>query len=182
MITVDTATVHALARPVEQNTDIWDVRVIHLHARSSNPAPLQPLVVQTEVEAMGRITDSDVEVRCRYQVRAFPRPAENGEETWPADLEDEPAWEVITELSALFSARDERPEFNEAQLSAFALSSGVAAVHPYARELIQDTVGRMGYPPYTLGVMKSPWERIEGASVEVAGTREDVLRATGKVP
>jgi hypothetical protein len=39
---------------------------------------------------------------------------------------------------------------------AFGLVVGVMTLHPFAREVLQDVTGRLGYPPFTLDLLLSP--------------------------
>ncbi len=42
------------------------------------------------------------------------------------------------------------------ELSAYAVTTGQFALHPYARQYIYDVTGRLGLPPLTVGVMTLP--------------------------
>ena len=45
---------------------------------------------------------------------------------------------------------------SEAECDAFAKTTGVFALYPYARAWLQDTTARMGLPPLTLGIYRVP--------------------------
>ncbi|MGV1008749.1 MAG: hypothetical protein ACOYBY_09090 [Dermatophilaceae bacterium] len=65
------------------------------------------------------------------------------------------------ELAALFTLdmrEDDEPPQSE-ELDAYAQSTGVFALHPYARELVADQTTRLGLPPLTLGVYQVPITR-----------------------
>lgn len=44
--------------------------------------------------------------------------------------------------------------FTDEALEAFARTTGIFAVYPFAREYVQDVTGRLGLPPLTLGLFK----------------------------
>jgi hypothetical protein len=44
------------------------------------------------------------------------------------------------------------------ELSAYAVTTGQFALHPYAREYIYDLTGRLGLPPLTVGVLTMPYD------------------------
>lgn len=54
---------------------------------------------------------------------------------------------------------DSELEFEEFQ--AFALTTGLFAVHPYAREYVRDVTGRLAIPPLNLGLLHWPMEKVE---------------------
>ena len=65
------------------------------------------------------------------------------------------AAEVSFTLLALYSLRelaDGAEEVTTDELEAFAETTGLMALHPYARELIQDQTARLDLPALTIGV------------------------------
>lgn len=58
-------------------------------------------------------------------------------------------------LAGLY-ALTESSDFTEEEVTAFAETTGVFALYPYAREYVQDVTGRLGLPPLTLGLYKIP--------------------------
>ena len=86
-------------------------------------------------------------IRARYLAEAA---AEGSQST---------VWSVEMELEAGFgtdpSIRDEVGQLN---IAGFGLTTGIMSIHPFARETLQATVSRMGFPPYVL-----PFMRLGGA-------------------
>ena len=60
-----------------------------------------------------------------------------------------------------FGDDDQSPTAEE--LTAYAVTTGQFALHPYAREYIYDVTGRLGLPPLTVGVLRMPWHGADSA-------------------
>jgi preprotein translocase subunit SecB len=106
----------------------------------------EQLRVQVELEVTSGQTEAKdvVLVKSHYSVAA-------------ASIEDEmrQAWAVKLEMIGLWPLK-EPTDFPEDQLTAFGLTVGALAIHPYARETVQSTITRTGYPPYALEILHSP--------------------------
>ena len=58
-------------------------------------------------------------------------------------------------------------------LGAFAYALGVMHVHPYARETVQSSVSRLGYPPFTLDGILPPTARPDDEIIDLESTQGD---------
>lgn len=58
-------------------------------------------------------------------------------------------------LAGLYSIPED-VEFSDEEVAAFADTTGIFGLYPYAREYVQDVTGRLGLPPLTLGLYKIP--------------------------
>jgi hypothetical protein len=90
-----------------------------------------------------------------------------GEDT--TDLGDDPpvAWQMEMELVASFITNPLIERFTEAQTAAFGRTTGLNAIHPFARELVHNMTGRLGYPPFTLELLRSAWHVDDDEDVEL---------------
>lgn len=85
------------------------------------------------------------------------------------DKDDTPIYELTFRLAALFTINipaDATP-LDEAELDAFAKTTGQFALHPYAREFIAQMTGRAGLPPLHVGPLKL---RLDESSVDAKFT------------
>jgi len=122
-----------------------DVRLHALQATAGIEHRGGPLTVRQSIQVRGDQVEQTRKVRtiARYEVSAaLPESADSA-----VDL----VWEVIVELIAEYESPDsEAPMFTEQELAAISLVDGLATIHPFARETVQSTTARMGYPPFTL--------------------------------
>lgn len=72
------------------------------------------------------------------------------------DNDGAPIYELTFRLAALFtiSIPADATPLDEAELDAFAKTTGQFALHPYAREFIAQMTGRAGLPPLHVGLLK----------------------------
>lgn len=65
------------------------------------------------------------------------------------------------QLAALYAvvSEDERPKFLDRELDAFGQTTGLLALHPYAREFVSTMTGRMGLPPLHLPTAHIPLDK-----------------------
>jgi hypothetical protein len=135
-----------------------DVRVAELRAQSSEIPVHGTIEVNVELFNASRICGAVVEVASRYRVTATQgaRIASSSQENDGNALDPVLAWEVGTSFIATFERLSQDEELSELERRAFAITTALMAIHPYARELVQNTVGRLGYPPFTLQLLHSP--------------------------
>ena len=124
-------------------TELLDVRLLSAASQSVNPTLAGPFVVDSEVQTKSEAPDGTgfVYTLLRYKVRAVKESSDDAE-----------AWSVDARFVATYRMSTEE-DFDDDDLTAFGLAIGLMTVHPYAREAIQSFVSRMGYPPFTLGLM-----------------------------
>ena len=170
---------------VNVRTNIWDVRVVQAEMVAHQMFAGGTLRPRVEVMSTARQHGDDLlEVRAMYDVsaaRALEQegPAEEGNEADLAAVDEELAWQVRAEFSASFDVASDDPEhptiFTEAELAAFALGTGLMAIHPFAREFVQTSVGRLGYPPYTIEFLRSAFNAADEEEFELAAADLDSL-------
>lgn len=123
-----------------------------------------PLSVSLEVEPSALSADSGraLIVTARFEITVAREPdgtpdGEVGDASADDDsVGDSPAVATLScTYSALYDLGEER-EISEDELDAFARTTGVFALYPYARAWAQDTTARMGLPPLTLQVYRIP--------------------------
>jgi len=123
--------------------DLLDVRLSSAMAQSANPLLEGPFQVDSQVQTRSEVPDDEglIYTFLRYNVRAVTESNEDAE-----------AWQVDARFVATYK-RTTTEDLDPDDLTCFALAIGLMTVHPYAREAIQSLVSRMGYPPFTLGMM-----------------------------
>lgn len=140
---------------VGARAEVQDVRLWHaetqLHAFDAEAPYRADLTVNTQVQrAEG---SGSFVVSADYVLKALGRvPDDEGEDDEPDYL----AAEFTFTLIALYQLREEKleVELTDGELEAFSDSVGLMALHPYAREFIQDQTARVGLPSLTLGVAR----------------------------
>lgn len=138
--------------------DISDVRLSSLSCEGHQIEYLGPLTVTTAIEVSGRQSraNDQVEVVVKYSLDAAT--PENPRR---------PAWE--TRLEMIGTWRQSEPcALPGIALTCFAVAVGTMTLHPYAREVVQSTVSRLGYPGYTMEILNSAAESPENSEIEVA--------------
>lgn len=66
-------------------------------------------------------------------------------------------------LAALYQINErESADFSDDELDAFAKTTGLLALHPYARELIANLTTRMGLPALNVGTVRIPLDKRNG--------------------
>lgn len=142
--------------PVGARAELDAIRLLSLNTALKDFAAKPPYVAQLEVRSSFQRDDgaNHVVVSAEYSLTALafgPDQDTTDEATQPELV----AAEVNCTLLALFSLREVNEGAEEArsdELEAFAETVGLMALHPYARELIQDQTGRLGLPALTIGV------------------------------
>ncbi len=127
--------------------ELIDVRLQALEAHRSNFTHRGTLTVEVVLETKGRQGEDVLETRSRYIAAA--RPVDNSDES------DDEAWVVVAEFTATFEKAPDA-QLSEDQVSVYSMTTGAMAIHPYARQLIQETTARLGYPPFTMELLRSP--------------------------
>jgi hypothetical protein len=143
---------------VGARAELQDVRLFQLSSQLKDFGARGPFVadlnvtsgISREVDAKFAVVNAD------YVLKALTY-SEGVDPDDPESEATEEAAEVKLTMVALFSIedRDDDPEpLADDELEAFAESTGLAAIHPYARELVQDQTARMGLPSLTMGVAR----------------------------
>ncbi|RIV39331.1 SecB chaperone [Micromonospora radicis] len=122
--------------------------------------------LDTDVAVEREEDDSAFILRSRYSLvvaeatEVLPDTDDAGAETDDGDDEGSIA-DISFEFAALFhlEMRDGDDPVNDAELQAFAFTTGQFALYPFAREYVYDVTGRLGLPPLTVGVLQLPVRR-----------------------
>lgn len=145
---IDHAALRVRAGAIAGTSNLFDVRLAQSNVGLNRvPAPTAQLNVDVEVSPSASISLDDDEaglllVNVEFHVRIADT-AENAE----------PVAEVECAFVAAFESHpDSEPSGDE--LEAFAETTGLFAVYPYAREYISDVTRRMGLPALVLDLLK----------------------------
>lgn len=152
----------AQAQVVLDQVDLLGVRANEVHATGpdaslgANPAEaVGTLDVTNELGVQGRQRKEFVDCMSRYTVSAKSE-----------DGGGDAAWRVSVTVVGTWQARS-HPSFSEDELRAFSLVIGSITLHPYAREVVQSTVTRLGFPPYTLQMLQPLSAGADGDLVKI---------------
>lgn len=144
----DHAALRARAGAIAGTSNLFDIRLTKSNVRLNRvQAPTAQLNVDVEMSPSASISlDGDDEglllVNADFNVRIMD-----------ASDEADPIAEVeCTFVAAFESHLDSEPSGDE--LGAFAETTGLSAVYPYAREYISDATRRMGLPALVLDLLK----------------------------
>ncbi|MBM9466421.1 hypothetical protein [Nakamurella leprariae] len=146
---------------LDQLQDMTDVRLVSMSCEAEQPIDFGPFEVSTALSVRSPAEDSarEVYVFSKYVVQARSVQDDDSiEEARPV------AWRVELEMVGTWGRRGGNSALlDSADLTCFAVLVGAMALHPYARETVQSTVGRLGFPPFTMDILHS----IDGGSGEV---------------
>jgi hypothetical protein len=124
-----------------------------LTVQGVHPALVGPFQVSQDVNVKGEQSSDRLSVHAwaLYRVEATLEAGPDAEQP----PEGGSAWSLTMEMVADYPTDEnvEAPEFDGGELSAFALLIGLPAIHPFAREAVQNMTGRLGYPPFTLEML-----------------------------
>lgn len=149
----DLAEAQQQAARVAARTDIRDVRLLKSCAEVTDlPAAGATLTydLSSGAEVEYEPGSQAFVVRSSYSLAITPTSAPGETPGVIAKIEFEQAALFVFSLS-----EGDHPPTGE-ELSAYAVTTGQFALHPYAREYIYDLTGRLGLPPLTVGVMTLP--------------------------
>lgn len=124
--------------------DLHDVRLVRSETDSAHPPLLGTFDVDTDIQfkAVDRSGEA-LDVFARYTVTA------NSSES--PELE---AWQVKLELAAVYR-KSKNEAIDDEDAAAFAAIVAMMNIHPYAREMVQSSVQRLGYAPFTMDMLQS---------------------------
>lgn len=168
------------ARAVTPHAHLHDIRLLASQLESSDDVMGDAeLFVTTNVTSTARQRDSFLEILSSYEVRAQlwdPEgedegqgsddgdlefdPDTSGEDGDRVDVDAPPAWNIKATFIATYLIRPGVEAFSEENMKAFTFITGAMAIHPYAREYVQTTTTRLGYPPFTMPLMRRPGDSI----------------------
>lgn len=157
------------AARVAARAEIRDVRLFSSTIELDNfPSTGSRLkwALDTDVAIEREEDDSAFILRSKYALsiaearEAIPDSEDGGSDTDGSQEEGRVA-DLSFEFAALFDLelREDDEPVEDAELQAFAITTGQFALYPYAREYIYDVTGRLGLPPLTVGVLKLPTRR-----------------------
>lgn len=178
MTQIDADRVVMLAGHLNRATELKGIRLksLHVEGREFTGGPMGAdlnLNLDTSL-----IEDDRISVLSTYRVSAWP--AGTGDDvatTRPPDVED--WWTVEVAFAADF-ALQHGWSMNEAHLSAFGSTTGALAIHPFARETVQAVVARLGYPPFTMGLLRANWSAGDDGMMDLP-VSQDVIDEAVKI-
>lgn len=150
------------ARELLPHVRLHDIRVVRLDAVGSHPVLDGPFAVDWSLQVKAEPRDGHVDCRSEYIVAA--------------DAEGSRAWSIEVDLVGEWRVDAGAPDFDQEHLGCFAYAVGMAALHPYAREVVQSTVSRMGYPPFTLEMIMSPALGDPEATIDLGDHPDESIR------
>lgn len=147
------------ANTVLQKTDLSEIRLSGVNARSSNPvlSGVFNVEVEMQLKAADRPADGELDVFARYVATAA--------------VEDDPeveAWRVAVDQVATYKKGSGDP-IDEKDALSFAIIVGIMNLHPFARETVQNVVVRMGYPSFTLDMVSPVGALPDDELIELEG-------------
>ncbi|TDO68986.1 hypothetical protein EV651_10120 [Kribbella sp. VKM Ac-2571] len=137
------------AQPVTRWMRLSDVRLKDLRCVGTSPLLKGPFKVETTVEVSCKQVDDTMTVGARYRVEAVSEATDDRPQAWTVRLQ------MVADYVGREGEDEAPPQFTKDERRAFGLLVGLVTVHPYAREVIQSTSGRMGYPPFSAELLES---------------------------
>ncbi|MFW0790056.1 hypothetical protein [Gordonia sp. CPCC 205333] len=159
------------ARVLEKIDGLHGVRVQHAScsALRSFASDRGDMTMSTGIQVTFRRPQADVlTTMVRYEVAASFEGAKEDEDGLPEKADR--IWEISLVICADWAVPEDA-DIPDVDARGFALGQGVMTSHPYARETVQSLSTRMGYPPATLDIIRSPWRGLD--SVEVGGPEDE---------
>lgn len=161
---VDLNELRSLAARVAASADLIDVRLFNLESTLEHvPASSGELsysfeseveVQESENESAVLLVDGTYDVKLRQDA--------DGSDDGDPDG-GSPIAQVKIHLAALYEIHEgESVDFTDEELDAFAKTTGLLALHPYARELISNLTSRMGLPTLHVGTVRIPLDKRNG--------------------
>jgi preprotein translocase subunit SecB len=120
------------------------VRLTQLSANAPDVVLREEMVVETKLSVRGNYDEEGVYSSSHYDVIAKTVPDEST------------VWQIQAEFVSTWKKRPNAVKLDFVDAHCFALSIGALVLHPYARECIQSTITRMGYPAFSLDLLASP--------------------------
>lgn len=145
------------AARVAARATMGDVRLVEAAMRMERfPSPQPTLTYHLEYEPQLEFSDGEDSfvVRIKFNLKVVEVADEHDE-----DVEsDQSVASISFEYAALFllQMRDGDDPVKLEELSAYAKTTGLLALYPYAREFIYNATGRLALPPLTVDVLTLP--------------------------
>ncbi|QFG21239.1 protein-export chaperone SecB [Actinomadura sp. WMMB 499] len=158
-----------IAQNILQYIEIEDINMRSLSITGTHPVLEGPFTVSTTLSVSGEMRADHIDLFTRYDIRAMPAndDDEREEHSLHGDDKEENAWRLKLILVATFAKQSAKiPSFSDEDLKALAYAFGPLFMHPYAREIVQHNVTRLGYPPYTLSILE-PLTTADDEEVEI---------------
>ena len=115
----------------------------------------QPVELTSGVHVTFHQQAGELVTRVRYEVSAAPSRLNTEDDDRP---DTKAFWVINIEMSAHWELK-QGAEVTADDARCFAIGQGLMTCHPYARETIQSTSSRMGYPPATINLLPNPWSQ-----------------------
>ncbi|URM95295.1 hypothetical protein LUW76_13760 [Actinomadura madurae] len=140
-----------------------------LSISGTHPILEGPFTVSSTLSVRGEMRTDYLDIYTRYDINAV-RTDDDADEPSSEDHKDEPAWRVRLVLVANFAKLStDAPRFSDDELKSFAYVFGPLFMHPYAREIVQQNVAKLGYPSYTLSILE-PLATPDDEEIEIEET------------
>lgn len=157
--------------PIAARVPSLEIRLTDMRCHANGPLAASAYTVSSEIGVSAQASDSSgVRTLTTYRVTAVPSVDDSPE--LAGDDAFDPAstgWSIDAVFQTTWKPQPgtDLPEFEPLDLQCFsALYAGVV-VHPYARELVQSTIARVGYPPFTLDLLFSPVNGLDDDVIEL---------------
>jgi hypothetical protein len=156
----------SLAAAVAARCELRDVRLFQveatLHRLPTGQGHLSysfdaEIDVQHVPETSSLIVDGTYRLTVTTLNEEDGRPGEQG----ATEDDHESVAQLNFQLAALYAldSTEQHAGFPEQELDAFGKTTGLLALHPYAREFVATMTGRMGLPPLHLGTLHIPLDK-----------------------
>jgi preprotein translocase subunit SecB len=158
---VDAISVQETAARVAARANVVDVRMFQSAVELVNiPSGDAPLSWDLEVTPSAEYTDGTdyFIVKINFSVQINNNDESSAREGTQND-ESEKIANIAFQMGALYSldlAKNDSPVL-ESELSAYAQSSGMLTLYPYAREYVHGVTGKLGLPPLLMSVFQLPY-------------------------
>ncbi len=120
------------------------VLINNLSAQAAFPPLDGPFELVNNVQIGAVQDETHVVTTARYDVGAI------------VEASTAAAWHMGCDVIAVWRMRDGADRFSPAALHSFALGMGLTTVHPFARQTVHETTGKLGYEPAVLDVVFNP--------------------------
>lgn len=146
--------------------DLVDVRLFHLDSTLEQvPVPGGALSYSFDSEVEVQESDNESAVLMvdgSYDVRLRQNDVDESDDE-DSEADGRLIAHVKINLAALYDVPELDPaDFTDEELDAFAKTTGLLTLHPYARELISNLTSRMGLPTLHVGTVRIPLDKRNG--------------------
>ena len=146
-----------LASEVLETCDLSDIRIQGASCSSSDVIAEGPYAIDAQIQVKGVDLHEVAKVNAIAKYTVVATPESGGGEAWRVEADIVAAYQKSADV-----------HFDEDHLSAFAVAIALMSIHPYAREVVQSLVSRMGYPPFTMDLLPPVTGRPDEEELDLA--------------